>query len=145
MIARYWIRINTPADAKGQIWLEVYPKYQQDAANFFRIDLILSAENLQPFALQIHDSTRQSRTVYQFQQITVNGNRLGEFLKFNDPFRVDVPRDWKIVLGRTFHGCRARAAPGRRSWAVASLCMTPVASSSAARGQAHFSASARGT
>ena len=143
--ARYWIRINTPADAKGQIWLEVYPKYQQDAANFFRIDLILSAENLQPFALQIHDSTRQSRTVYQFQQITVNGNRLGEFLKFNDPFRVDVPRDWKIVSGDVprVQG-PPPAAPGRRSWAVASLCMTPVASSSAARGQAHFSASARG-
>jgi len=96
--ARYWIRINTPADAKGQIWLEVYPKYQQDATNFCHIDLILSSENLQPFALQIiHDSRQQSRTVYQFQQININGNRMSWM--FNDPFHVDVPRGWQIVSG----------------------------------------------
>ena len=96
--SRYWIRlIPPPAAAKGQVWLEIYPKYQQDAANFRGIDLILSGADLQPFALQVHHPTQQGRTVYQFQKITVNGNRLRQI--FEDPFRVDVPRGWQIVSG----------------------------------------------
>ena len=31
---RYWIRVITPADVKDHVWLEAYPRYQQDAANF---------------------------------------------------------------------------------------------------------------
>ena len=31
---RYFIRIITPLDVQDQIWLEAYPRNQQDAANF---------------------------------------------------------------------------------------------------------------
>ena len=118
--AGYWIRLSTPAEAKGQVWVEIYPKYQQDAANYRRIDLILSGADLQPFALQIHLPAQQGRTVYQFQKITVNGNRLRQI--FEDPFRVDVPRGWQVVSGDIPQAQNSMpqppAAPVRRSSAI---------------------------
>ena len=131
--ARYWIRlIPPPAEAKGQVWLEIHPKYQQDAANFRRIDLILSGADLQPFALQIHHPTQQGRTVYQFQKITVNGNRLRQI--FEDPFRVDVPRGWQVVSGDIPQAQNSMPQPptgNRRSSAIANRHSTAAANSSA--------------
>ena len=38
---RYWIRIVTPADVKDKIFLEAFPRYQQDAANFHHAEFII--------------------------------------------------------------------------------------------------------
>ncbi len=96
---RYWMRIITPADAKNQIWLEVYPKFQADAANFRRVDLILTADTMLPYALQLHDPGGQGRVVYQFppEHVAVNARNLRDI--FEDPFSPRLPRGWKMIDG----------------------------------------------
>jgi TIGR03009 family protein len=67
---RYWMRIITPAGTRDQIWLEALPRYQADAANFSKVELILQARDLMPFAIQIYKPGGQDRDVYQFDPRT---------------------------------------------------------------------------
>jgi TIGR03009 family protein len=67
---RYWMRIVTPPDVRNQIWLEALPKHQADAANFSKVELILQARELMPFAIQIFKPAGQDRDVYQFDPNT---------------------------------------------------------------------------
>ena len=67
---RYWMRIITPAAVKDQIWLEARPRFQADAANFSKVELILQARDLMPFGIQIHKPGGQDRDVYQFDAAT---------------------------------------------------------------------------
>jgi TIGR03009 family protein len=67
---RYWMRIITPPEVRDQIWLEALPRYQADAANFSKVELILQARDLMPFAIQIHKPGGQDRDVYQFDPNT---------------------------------------------------------------------------
>lgn len=67
---RYWMRIITPPEVRDQIWLEALPKFQADAANFAKVELILQARDLMPFAIQIHKPGGQDRDVYQFDPNT---------------------------------------------------------------------------
>jgi TIGR03009 family protein len=67
---RYWMRIVTPREAADQVWLEALPRFQADAANFSKVELILGARDLMPFAIQIHKPGGQDRDVYQFDQRT---------------------------------------------------------------------------
>jgi TIGR03009 family protein len=98
--ARYWMRIITPQDKQGdQVWLEVYPKYGQDAANFLKIDVVLKFEHnngqvtkLEPFALNMHLPNGKDRTVYQFSNMQTNTifngfkNVLDVFVRPGTPF-----------------------------------------------------------
>ena len=36
---RYFLHLVTPADVKGEIWLEAFPRFQQDAASFHQAQL----------------------------------------------------------------------------------------------------------
>jgi TIGR03009 family protein len=67
---RYWMRIVTPPDVRDQIWLEALPKFQADAANFSKVELILQARDLMPFAIQIYKPAGQDRDVFQFDPRT---------------------------------------------------------------------------
>jgi TIGR03009 family protein len=67
---RYWMRLITPADVRDQIWLEALPRYQAEAANFSKVELILQSRDLMPFAIQIHKPGGQDRDVYQFDPRT---------------------------------------------------------------------------
>ena len=67
---RYWMRIITPRDVRDQIWLEALPRMQADAANFSKVELILQARDLMPFAMQIYKPGGQDRDVYQFDPRT---------------------------------------------------------------------------
>ena len=67
---RYWMRIITPRDVRDQIWLEALPRYQADASNFSKVELILQARDLMPFAIQIFKPGGQDRDVYQFDPST---------------------------------------------------------------------------
>ena len=67
---RYWMRIVTPPDVRDQIWLESLPKFQADAANFSKVELILQARDLMPFAIQMYKPAGQDRDVYQFDPRT---------------------------------------------------------------------------
>ncbi len=63
---RYRMRIVTPPGVSDQIWLEALPRMQGDAANFSKVELILQARELMPFAMQIYKPGGQDRDVYQF-------------------------------------------------------------------------------
>ncbi len=87
---RYWMRIITPPEVKEQIWLESLPRYQADAANFSKVELILQARDLMPFAIQIYKPGGQDRDVYQFDTNTSLIDRgldlLRDFAKPTTPF-----------------------------------------------------------
>jgi TIGR03009 family protein len=67
---RYWMRIITPPEIRDQVWLEARPRFQADAANFSKVELILQARDLMPFAIQIYKPGGQDRDVYQFDPRT---------------------------------------------------------------------------
>lgn len=67
---RYSMRIITPPGLKDQVWLEALPKFQADAANFSKVELILRTNDLMPFAIQIYKPGGQDRDVYQFDPRT---------------------------------------------------------------------------
>jgi TIGR03009 family protein len=67
---RYWMRIITPPNATDQMWLEALPRFQADAANFSKVELILQARDLMPFAIQMYKPAGQDRDVYQFDPRT---------------------------------------------------------------------------
>ena len=70
---RYWIRaVPPPPGVKDQIWLEAYPRYQQDAADFQRADVILGTKDVLPLGIQLHLPNGKSRTSYSFQGMDVN-------------------------------------------------------------------------
>ncbi len=90
---RYFMRIITPREKlEKQIWLEAYPRFARDAANFSRATLILNQADLMPHALQIHLPNNQSRTAYEFYDIKTNDPL--SFLKGN-PFRPITPIGWR--------------------------------------------------
>jgi TIGR03009 family protein len=67
---RYRMRIITPPGVADQIWLEAQPRMQADGANFSKVELILQARDLMPFAMQIYKPGGQDRDVYQFDPRT---------------------------------------------------------------------------
>lgn len=67
---RYAMRIITPPGVTDQVWLEALPRFQADAANFSKVELILQARDLMPFAIQIYKPGGQDRDVYQFDPKT---------------------------------------------------------------------------
>jgi TIGR03009 family protein len=73
---RYYLHILPPDDAKKQVWIEVLPKLQKDAANFSRVDLIFNKEDMQIQAMQIYNpganGQNLSRTVYTFDKQSIN-------------------------------------------------------------------------
>jgi TIGR03009 family protein len=98
--ARFWVRIVTPPGITDQIWLEAFPKYQADAANYKKVDLILDSKKLLPLAIQTHDPNPQTniRVVYQFSGHKVNGLFDNTWITtFIEP---KVPSGYKLVEER---------------------------------------------
>ena len=62
---RYFIRIVTPRDVQDQIWLEAFPRRQQDAANFHHAQLIIT-NKMEPYALKLIQPNAKDYIVYQF-------------------------------------------------------------------------------
>lgn len=68
---RYFMRLlPTPGGSSDQVWLEALPRTQADAANFSKVELILGARDLMPFAIRIYKPGGQDQDVYQFNQNT---------------------------------------------------------------------------
>lgn len=98
--ARYWVRITTPPGIADQIWIEAFPKYQADAANYKKVDLILDSKKLNPLAIQTHSPDPQSsaRSVYQFNGHKINSVWDNTWLwNFIEP---KVPSGFKLVEER---------------------------------------------
>jgi TIGR03009 family protein len=91
---RYFVRLVTPLDVQGQIWLEAYPRFQGDAANFHHAIFIITAPGMSPFALRIVQPNGKDYTVYQFFNVVVND----KFRMFQgDPFRPFTPWGWRMI------------------------------------------------
>ncbi|MBX3415076.1 MAG: hypothetical protein KF708_20500 [Pirellulales bacterium] len=72
MKARYWIRQIAPPEAhQEKICLEAFPKFQRDAANFRRAEVMLDAQWV-PFALMLELPDGKSRTTHQFANVSTN-------------------------------------------------------------------------
>lgn len=76
---RYWIR--TKQSDPSQIWLEAYPKWQADAANYDSVDVMLDRKTMQPKALQVRLPGAQQWHVYVFDpdKTRTNEKNLGEW------------------------------------------------------------------
>jgi TIGR03009 family protein len=93
---RYFMRLITPPGVTDQIWLESLPRYQADAANFAKVELILQARDLMPFAIQIFKPGGQDRDVYQFDPRTsLIDKGLDMFRDFSKPM---TPLGYKFIL-----------------------------------------------
>jgi len=111
---RYFLRITTPQVVQDkEIWLQAYPRFQQDAANFERAELILTRNDMRPFALQIFLPGGNSHTSYQFHGIVINDPL--NFLKGN-PFHAPTPLGWKKIVEEPHaeQASRPPAVDGRR-------------------------------
>jgi len=93
---RYWMRIVTPPQVRDQIWLEALPRFQADAVNYSKVELILQVRDLMPFAIQIYKPGNLGREVYQFdQQNNLINAAMNIFQNFAKPM---TPFGYKYVL-----------------------------------------------
>jgi len=97
---RYYVRIVTPPNAEGQIWLEAWPRWQADAANFQRATVILTADEMLPFAIELVAPNGKSRTVYRLQDPKVNARNLLDPLNLFKQSWLNprTPVGWKKIV-----------------------------------------------
>ncbi len=92
---RYWMRIAASRDP-NEIMLQALPRYQQQAADFSQVDVILDRNMLLPKAMQVHMPDR-NRHVYIFDLASASVNsplqRLQSFFQ-----RPRVPFNYKHVV-----------------------------------------------
>ena len=92
---RYFIRLVTPPNAQGQYWLEAYPRYQADAANFHHAQFIIDKQGMTPFALKMVEPNNANSVVYQFYDVGVN---IPPGLFSSDPMRPSIPLGWQKTV-----------------------------------------------
>jgi TIGR03009 family protein len=112
LMARYFMRIVTPPDIEGEIWLEAYPRYREDAANFRKVDIILDAQDLLPYAIQLHEPNGKSRKSYALRDPVVNDS-LQIFKKFFEVPR--TPLGWERVVEEAGVAAQPADAPRRQA------------------------------
>lgn len=111
---RYWIRpLTPPGGRQGEIWLEVYPRHQVDAANFQRAEVILRAKDMVPLGIQLHLPNGKSRTSYTFTDAIVNDPNPLRFLQ-GDPFSPRAPLGWSKVVEEARSAQASHEAAGPR-------------------------------
>jgi TIGR03009 family protein len=91
---RYWIRSlqSNPA----QIWLEAYPRTQEDAANYHHVDIMLDRKTMRPMALRVHLPNNKESDMYTFHEPTINGTLNKLFGKlFSSP---STPIGWDRIV-----------------------------------------------
>lgn len=93
---RYFLRVITPPGAKDQYWLEAWPKLAADAGNYRSVEVILSAKDFLPDAMQMTLPQGRGRAVFQFANRKVNSALpdLLPFWKAND-FKPTLPSGWR--------------------------------------------------
>ncbi|HVU85895.1 MAG TPA: TIGR03009 domain-containing protein [Pirellulales bacterium] len=95
MKQRYVMRVLPPPDETKQILIEAWPRWQQDAANFHHVQVILDKKTMLPAALRLYDPNPQMYKVYTFDGTKVNGawDQIKSF--FNRP---TTPIGWQHVV-----------------------------------------------
>jgi TIGR03009 family protein len=96
---RYFMRIITPPNVPNEVWLEAYPRYQQQAAEFSKVQVILqiagTTKALLPFAIQIYSPNGKDRTVYQLQNPSVNPRVILGGIFTTDWTKLSMPSGWR--------------------------------------------------
>jgi TIGR03009 family protein len=93
--ARYWFKKIPAADPQKEVWLDAYPRFQQDAANFMHARVVLNLSDMTPKALQVIQPNGKNYYSYEFFDTVVN-DRLRIFQ--GNPFQVFTPRGWQKVV-----------------------------------------------
>lgn len=90
--ARYFLREQTnPQFAKEEIWLESYPRWAADAANYKSAHLIMKRADFLPYALRMYSPNGTDYTVFEFRKIKLNN-------VFMSDIKVPkVPSDYQII------------------------------------------------
>ena len=95
---RYFMRIITPPNVQNEVWLEAYPRYQQQAAEFSKVQVILQISGptkaLLPYAIQIYSPNGKDRTVYQLQNPEINP-RSDSWILEQRLDEASIPFGWK--------------------------------------------------
>jgi TIGR03009 family protein len=90
--ARYFLRGQTdPKFAAKEIWLESYPRWAEDAANYRCAHLIMKRADFLPYALRMYSNNGADYTVFEFSKIKINNVFTGDI---KPP---KVPSDWKLI------------------------------------------------
>jgi TIGR03009 family protein len=93
---RYYLREVTPQERSlDEIWIQALPRYQADAANFSRAELVVRVSDKMPVALRMYSPNKIDNTVYLFEKPVIN-NML-EFLG-GDPFKPTTGWGWTKVI-----------------------------------------------
>jgi TIGR03009 family protein len=93
--ARYWMRIE-PRQSQEEICIQALPKWQTDAADYSKVEVILDRQQLLPKAMQVHLPNRD-RHVYMFviKDASINGHLQRIMAMFEAP---RTPFGWKRVV-----------------------------------------------
>jgi TIGR03009 family protein len=93
--ARYWMRIQPQADP-NLIWLQAKPKFQEDAANYQAVELMLDRQQLLPTAMRVHLPNGSSHLyLFSLKDASVNGHLDRLMTLFQAP---RTPFGWKRVV-----------------------------------------------
>lgn len=106
---RYFLRVVTPQDAsRDEVWLEAFPRWANDAANFSKVDVILKEHQqvLHLYALKVHLPGGKNTRSYVFAHPDPRQRRRGEVLEINKQnffgqaaiTRPRTPFGWKHVV-----------------------------------------------
>ena len=93
---RYWMRIDQQNQDDTQVWINAKPKFQEQAANFSEVDVILDRQRLLPLFMQVQ-MPNGNRHIYIFhiEKATING-ALDRVQAWFD--RPRTPAGWKRVV-----------------------------------------------
>ncbi|QEG24002.1 hypothetical protein [Mariniblastus fucicola] len=123
ILQRYWVRVITPPDAKGEVWLEAWPKRAEDAQNYKKVEIILSMEPFLPKAVHMYmpqydpKKNNFSSVYIAFSDQKVNDrlslikNWWGHFVK---PSLPTFETGWKRVDRQAMNTSAAGASPNQR-------------------------------
>ena len=100
--ARYWIKpLPQPKDRTNEIWLEVYPRRADDAANYLKLQVVLDLRDWMPMGLIVFRNNwspeAQHRELYQFEKRVVNGTNILPQIFQKEFIPAKPPEDWKVI------------------------------------------------
>jgi TIGR03009 family protein len=98
MKRRYWMRLVTdPKYANEQVWVEIYPRWRDDALEFQSLEMRVNKQTLVPIGFRKHD-TGIARNDYAFFDVKIN-NGIDKIMDIvTKVFRSDVPQGWKHIV-----------------------------------------------
>ena len=97
--ARYWVR-EAKALQPGEIWLEIFPKTRQDAANYTQVDVMLAwamqDDDFLPNGMRIHRlGNKHENFIFTNRKINERGSLLN--VLGGGRYRPRTPSGWKRI------------------------------------------------